>query len=474
MDKNIKKILSCGLVLNSALIGSIPANATESISLKSWEDDNLETKKESAINSLNDYVDLSDYRTTQQNEIKSIISDYTSKINSASSGSAIETYLSSAKKAIDKKKTAAQLDAEDYEKEQEEQAKALASAKKEAEKSVKNTVVKSSYRAEEQSQIDSIINEATNDINNAGSIEEINSIVSNAKTRLLNLKTKAEYVKEESEAAQAALTEKKTAAKQELANYKNKADYRNEGKNQIDTLLTQASERIDNASTANDIDNLVSNYKTKLDKIKTDANLSESEKAESEKNAEKTLSAQKASAKSQLSKLLKLSDYDDETIAKMEKTLSDARKKVDEATSVSELDKIVEDTRTDLNAIVKDIKYTTNTTTPSSSAFDTTTQTTQSTTQVTSQTTQNTTTTTQTTVNSQTTTETTKTQNTNETTVSATTETTKPTLKDDKAGAVSTSDTTPVKNKTSAIATIFGIATALLSGVILTRKKEEK
>ena len=72
----------------------------------------LDSAKKSAVSSLKEYVSLSDYYESEQSDIKSLISDYTKKINNADSEDSVNKYLSAAKSKIDNVKTAAQIDEE--------------------------------------------------------------------------------------------------------------------------------------------------------------------------------------------------------------------------------------------------------------------------------------------------------------------------------------------------------------------------
>ncbi len=89
-------------------------NSSQSSSSQSSSSQNekLTDAKSSAISELENYLSLSNYYEDEQNEISSIISKYKSKINSATSVSAVESYLASAKSELDNVKTSAEIDAE--------------------------------------------------------------------------------------------------------------------------------------------------------------------------------------------------------------------------------------------------------------------------------------------------------------------------------------------------------------------------
>lgn len=480
MNKKIQKALSCTLVLGSVCgTSTMPVLAYGEVQSRSWAEDNIETLRTSAKQELENYVSLSNYRSAQQSEIRSMISNASKRIDIATSKSEINSIVSSTKSSIDKVKTSSQMTDEENQKAQEAERKELANAKSAGISSVKNTVIRSNYRSAEQSRIDSIISTATSQINSAGSVSSVNSIVSRAKSELLALKTNSQYVKEENQAANAALQQKKANAKKELANYLNKSNYRAEGQAQIDSLLVQAGERIDNATSESVVNNLVSTYKQKLNRVKTSAQLSTSESQQNANNASKNLSARKASGKAELSKLVNLNDYSDSVVAQMERIISNARTKIDNAKSVDEIDSIISGAKTELNSIAKNKGFYT-TKNKSASAFESTSK--QGKAKNTSNKKSNQTNKNETTKDGETTEETSGdaasglgAMSEDETTTEETTTETESeteTVADGSASSVSTFDTTPVENTSTASITILGIATALLSGVLLTRKKK--
>lgn len=481
MNKKIQKTLSCTLVLGSVCgISSMPVLAYDEIQTRSWAEDNIDTLKTSAIQELENYVSLSNYRSAQQSEIRDMISNGSKRIKMATSKSEITSIVSSTKSSIDRVKTSSEMNEEESKKAQEAERKQLENAKSSAISSVKNTVVRSNYRSAEQSRIDSIISSATNQINNSGSISSVNTVVSKAKSELLALKTNAQYTKEENQAANAALAQRKSNAKKELANYLNKSNYRAEGQAQIDSLLVQAGERIDNATNESVVNNLVSTYKQKLNEVKTSVQLSTSESQQNANNASKNLNSRKASGKAELSKLVNLNDYSDSVVSQMERIISNARTKIDNAKSVEEIDSIISGAKTELNSISKNnVFYTTKNKT--GSAFESTSKQgvakNTSNKNVESQQAKNETSKKDDKQNSETKDKTSEKETTtgNETTNESTTETESETetVADGSASSVSTADTTPIEDNSTTNITILGIATALLSGVLLTRKKDK-
>ncbi|MGN1456818.1 MAG: class B sortase [Acutalibacteraceae bacterium] len=68
--------------------------------------------KKSAVAELKDYVSLSDYYESEQSDIKSLISYYTTLINDSPNENSVSQYLAGAKSEIDNVKTAEQIDKE--------------------------------------------------------------------------------------------------------------------------------------------------------------------------------------------------------------------------------------------------------------------------------------------------------------------------------------------------------------------------
>ena len=138
------------------------------------------------------------------------------------------------------------------------------------------------YREAEQAEIASILETANTAINACETISAINETVATAKVELDALKTDAEYTAEELAAALAAAKE---AAKADIAAYKNADDYRTAEQAQLATILEAANAAIDACENEEAINAVAASVKTELDVLKTDAEYTEEENANSSASA---------------------------------------------------------------------------------------------------------------------------------------------------------------------------------------------
>lgn len=81
-------------------------------SRKAEQERQLQEAKDNAKNEISNYVNLGNYKPAQQQEIRSIINEYSGRISSANTTAAINSYVSTAKNQMNQVKTAAQIDAE--------------------------------------------------------------------------------------------------------------------------------------------------------------------------------------------------------------------------------------------------------------------------------------------------------------------------------------------------------------------------
>lgn len=86
------------------------------------EAEKLAAARENAISEISGYVDINNYYSEQQDEINSVIRDYTTRINSSSDESYITNVLiNDAKKSLDNVKTIDEIDSENQEEESSEE-----------------------------------------------------------------------------------------------------------------------------------------------------------------------------------------------------------------------------------------------------------------------------------------------------------------------------------------------------------------
>ena len=221
------------------------------------------------------YKNVADYREAEQAEIASILETANTAINACETISAINETVATAKVELDALKTDAEYTAEEL-------AAALAAAKEAAKADIASYKNVEEYRETEQLEIASVLEEANTRIDNATEVAEVETIVSETKATLDAIKTDAEYTEEE---AAAALANAKETAKADLAAYKNADDYRTAEQAQLATILEAANAAIDACENEEAINAVAASVKTELDALKTDAEYTEEENANSSASA---------------------------------------------------------------------------------------------------------------------------------------------------------------------------------------------
>ncbi len=146
----------------------------------------LAQTKVNAKNYLDSYVDFSDYRKTQQEEIKAIIDEAKRSINGALTVAIVEYVVSNAIEEIDAVLTDEELIVIEFEK-----------AKEDAIEELREYYNEDDYRNDEQEIIESAIVEAISEINSATSLEQINEIVKHTKEDIDKVKLASIYESEE-------------------------------------------------------------------------------------------------------------------------------------------------------------------------------------------------------------------------------------------------------------------------------------
>ena len=221
----------------------------------------LDTVKKNAIKELENYLDKENYRENEQKEIDKIIDEAKEKIDNATTIEEINKIKEDTKQELDNVKTNEELT----------KVEELEKAKEEAKNELENYLDKENYRENEQKEIDKIIDEAKEKIDNATTIEEINKIKEDTKQELDKVKTNEELTKAEE------LEKAKEEAKNELKNYLDKENYRENEQKEIDKIIDAAKEKIDNATTIEEINKIKEDTKQELDKVKTDKELTQEE-----------------------------------------------------------------------------------------------------------------------------------------------------------------------------------------------------
>ena len=216
----------------------------------------LEKTKKDAISELENYVDKNDYREKEQEEIAEIIEIAKEKINNTTKIEEIKPIKEAAERELDALKTDAEYSAEELEK-----------AKKDAINELENYVDADNYREKEQQEIAEIIEAAKEDINKATSTEEVNSIKEAAERELDKLNTDAYLTYLEQ------LEKAKKDAINELENYVDKNAYREKEQQEIDKIIENAKEKINKATSIEEVNSIKEEAERELDALKTDAML---------------------------------------------------------------------------------------------------------------------------------------------------------------------------------------------------------
>ena len=138
-------------------------------------------------------------------------------------------------------------------------------------------------------------------------------------------------------------TVKKNAIK-ELENYLDKENYRENEQKEIDKIIDAAKEKINNATTIEEINKIKEDTKQELDKVKTNEELTKAEELEKAKEE----------AKKELENYLDKENYRENEQKEIDKIIDDAKEKIDNATTIEEINKIKEDTKQELDKVKTD------------------------------------------------------------------------------------------------------------------------
>lgn len=175
------------------------------------------------------------------------------------------------------------------------------------------------YSEANKAKVESIISSYESQINSATTVEQVYQLVDAAIAAI--------------DAVPTILGEYKNAAKTSLNNYKSPSIYRQAEQNELNKILTKAFQQIDACGDKESVDYIVLNTKNAIDQLKTDA----------EYYAEELQSKQR-SAKAEIEAFIgkvELNRYSEENAALIQQLAIKARKDVDAATTIEEVDKIV-------------------------------------------------------------------------------------------------------------------------------------
>ena len=218
-------------------------------STSSWSqsEPSLEEVKQEAIDYLNSSVNLDDYSEANQRVLQAILDEYTERITNATSKDEVEFLLDSALTEIKGVQTL--LD------EYKERAKEGLNAYKSP----------SLYRDEEKAELSSILANAFSRIDACNDTDSIDYIVATTKQQIDALKTAAEYEVEE-------LASEKRLAKTTIETYIGLVElnrYTDENVAKIQQLAMQARSDVDNATSIEEVRQIVSTFKEAIKQVPT-------------------------------------------------------------------------------------------------------------------------------------------------------------------------------------------------------------
>ncbi len=245
----------------------------------------LKSRRESAIVEIKNSIAGNSYRSEESNRVKSIMDNYTNRINSSENTDEIESLKREAIDELSAIKTIADLEREESEaqesKRQESEAQRLEQELKDAKKSALkelNLWPLEDYYDEQRNEINSIIAKYKSDINNADSVSSVEKNLSSAKKELNNIKTKADIDGE--------LKTTKENAIVEIQSYLNYDNYSPEQQAEIDTIIAKYSESINNAESIAEIYGYIGEAKVELDAISSSSSTESSQIDESTESTE--------------------------------------------------------------------------------------------------------------------------------------------------------------------------------------------
>ena len=207
----------------------------------------LEDARAEAIDYLNTYVNLSDYSATNAPLVQAIIDDYTARINNATSVADVDSLLNAALAEIDAVPTA------------------LSEYKSSAKEELAAYKSPSIYRDNEQAELSSILSNAYSRIDACSDKDSVDYIVSTTKQAIDALKTASEYDAEE-------LASEKRLAKTEIETYIGLVEierYSDENAATIQQLALKARQDVDNATSIEEVRNIVSQFKEDIKNVST-------------------------------------------------------------------------------------------------------------------------------------------------------------------------------------------------------------
>ncbi len=216
----------------------------------------------------------------------------------------------------------------------------LKEKKEQAIAEVENYKNKEDYRDEEASHLQTLINSVKNQILTATTEEDINTAVSDFKAAADALETKAGYEAKEK------LEKAKKDAIATIEGYVSLDDYREAEKSKLSAYISEYKEKINAITDITLIDGIVSEFKSKVDELKT---ASQYEKEE--------LDAEKNEALSDIESYVDEENYRSEEKTEIAQLKETATAAIQSATTIEEVENALNSYKENVDALKTDTKY---------------------------------------------------------------------------------------------------------------------
>lgn len=271
----------------------------------------LQTLMDAAIKDLNEYVDLSKYSSSAQSTIKNYLSKAEKDILNATTENEINAIVEMTKNKIDDVKTLEQE---------------LISYRARKINELNNYVDLSQYDATNKAKIESYLEAAKGQIENATSTIMIDQIVSKTKSKINSLQTTEEQI-----------IDARNKACAEIENYRYDSDFSSNIKNKQNEIVYDALTKINSSTSIEQINEIVIEAKRLIDALPT--------RAEELKQA-------KEAAIQEIEEFVKLEELDSTIQALVTKHMNDAKTSIQNADTNKEITTAVDKYKQEVQLLV--------------------------------------------------------------------------------------------------------------------------
>lgn len=228
--------------------------------LTAEEEAALADAKEQAKAEINEYIPWDDFTTESETDtLQAAYEEACDEIDQAKTEDAIAETVEDMKSYIDQIVEQLKQDAAD---------EALTKAKEDALAEMKEYLEGKTYKSEQQKEIDQIVADYTAKVNEAKDSASIDSLVKEYKEKVDEIKT-SDQIDEE----QKTLATQKEEAKKEIRKAVEGKEYRETQAKEVEALLEEYDKKIDDATSKEELDAIVTEAIQKLSAVKTDAQL---------------------------------------------------------------------------------------------------------------------------------------------------------------------------------------------------------